>query len=557
MGAPPPGATVPLSNFLPPPGLPPGVGLDLPPTKDPETWEEHTNKKDGTLYYYNPQTKQSVWHRPEGPHITIVQGKRKKAKAKGDAVESTEEIGSTRWSRITLESGKAYFSNSATKERQWDCPKEIERLVGQIDGTIPVESEEAYAPGLEELIKEQGFEAFAKYGEALKTLTFEDRFNRIPTDMREELFKKTLAKIWEERRLAKAEEKRAKKAASKAKGTFEDLLREAEGKFILTQDSTLESMEKVYQDDPRWQRAGHGERQRKIKAAADRKKATMLDQNLTAYKALCQSLLEESADSQRAAASRRSGKAASIALPKWPIMKRKLSLNKLYLAIPVEKRERLFNAIWKEMNDEEKEDKSAKDTKRGPELSYNKRKALQAHREHSTTLDGMAKRRRIVAGDEAEKDLLTVFAERIRTPWGMRVEDAFKALAGNAIFEDDALSLSEKERLFRVYTQKLTAERRAAFTVSLKKHSANGEMGPQLSLAEVFEVISQDRQFLGVPQDLLKEDWETWRAKEGTPDAVASFKRLLQDATFLNADTELSGRSWQRAIDELAEDVRW
>ena len=56
----------PLSSSLPPPSPPPSLPLLLlpPQPKKPRMWTEH-KAPDGRLYYYNGETKQSSWQKPE------------------------------------------------------------------------------------------------------------------------------------------------------------------------------------------------------------------------------------------------------------------------------------------------------------------------------------------------------------------------------------------------------------------------------------------------------------------------------------------------------------
>ena len=75
MGMPPPGMGMPPPLGMPPPGmggpppfggLPPAQSMPPPIQKPPEVaiWSEHETGE-GKKYYYNSQTQESVWEKPE------------------------------------------------------------------------------------------------------------------------------------------------------------------------------------------------------------------------------------------------------------------------------------------------------------------------------------------------------------------------------------------------------------------------------------------------------------------------------------------------------------
>ncbi|KAF4799461.1 pre-mRNA-processing factor 40 A [Turdus rufiventris] len=78
--------------------------------KQKSTWTEHKSP-DGRTYYYNTETKQSTWEKPD------------------DLKTPAEQLLSKcPWKEYKSDSGKPYYYNSQTKESRWAKPKELEDL---------------------------------------------------------------------------------------------------------------------------------------------------------------------------------------------------------------------------------------------------------------------------------------------------------------------------------------------------------------------------------------------------------------------------------------------
>uniref|UniRef100_A0A671YXH6 Pre-mRNA-processing factor 40 homolog A n=1 Tax=Sparus aurata TaxID=8175 RepID=A0A671YXH6_SPAAU len=76
-------------------------------------WTEHKSL-DGKTYYYNTETKQSTWEKPE------------------DLKSPAEQmLGKCPWKEYKSDTGKPYYYNSQTKESRWTKPKELEDLEGK------------------------------------------------------------------------------------------------------------------------------------------------------------------------------------------------------------------------------------------------------------------------------------------------------------------------------------------------------------------------------------------------------------------------------------------
>uniref|UniRef100_A0A8C9T902 Pre-mRNA-processing factor 40 homolog A n=1 Tax=Scleropages formosus TaxID=113540 RepID=A0A8C9T902_SCLFO len=84
----------------------PGVS----PVDTKSVWTEHKSV-DGKTYYYNTETKQSTWEKPD------------------DLKSPAEQLLSKcPWKEYKSDTGKPYYYNSQTKESRWTKPKELEDL---------------------------------------------------------------------------------------------------------------------------------------------------------------------------------------------------------------------------------------------------------------------------------------------------------------------------------------------------------------------------------------------------------------------------------------------
>uniref|UniRef100_A0A8C4DMJ9 Pre-mRNA-processing factor 40 homolog A n=1 Tax=Dicentrarchus labrax TaxID=13489 RepID=A0A8C4DMJ9_DICLA len=92
--------------------------------KKKSLWTEHKSL-DGKTYYYNTETKQSTWEKPD------------------DLKSPAEQmLSKCPWKEYKSDTGKPYYYNSQTKESRWTKPKELEDLEGK-----ELLTAEAVAPG--------------------------------------------------------------------------------------------------------------------------------------------------------------------------------------------------------------------------------------------------------------------------------------------------------------------------------------------------------------------------------------------------------------------------
>ncbi|XP_027276228.1 pre-mRNA-processing factor 40 homolog A isoform X16 [Cricetulus griseus] len=110
------------------PSLPPGVNsMDVAAgaaSGAKSMWTEHKSP-DGRTYYYNTETKQSTWEKPD------------------DLKTPAEQLLSKcPWKEYKSDSGKPYYYNSQTKESRWAKPKELEDLEAMIKAEESSKQEE-------------------------------------------------------------------------------------------------------------------------------------------------------------------------------------------------------------------------------------------------------------------------------------------------------------------------------------------------------------------------------------------------------------------------------
>ncbi|XP_077339412.1 pre-mRNA-processing factor 40 homolog B isoform X1 [Lithobates pipiens] len=109
-----PGVIEPVSSAVPAPSMPKITVDDKSPSQDipkkKSLWTEH-KAPDGRTYYYNTETKQSTWEKPD------------EFKSKTELL-----LSQCNWKEYKSDSGKPYYYNSQTKESRWTKPKDFEEL---------------------------------------------------------------------------------------------------------------------------------------------------------------------------------------------------------------------------------------------------------------------------------------------------------------------------------------------------------------------------------------------------------------------------------------------
>uniref|UniRef100_A0A673LXF2 Pre-mRNA-processing factor 40 homolog A-like n=1 Tax=Sinocyclocheilus rhinocerous TaxID=307959 RepID=A0A673LXF2_9TELE len=182
MGAPPIGqmpAMMPpmMPGMMMPPRMPAPVYHTTPPApvkyrpSHKSVWTEHKSL-DGKTYYYNTDTKQSTWEKP-------------------DDLKSPAEQMLSRcpWKEYKSDTGKPYYYNSQTKESRWTKPKELEDLEAMIkaeeNGTVDV-----VAPGTTPALTSQSessvtVAAVAETEATMATVATEEQPSHVPAPVAE------------------------------------------------------------------------------------------------------------------------------------------------------------------------------------------------------------------------------------------------------------------------------------------------------------------------------------------------------------------------------------
>ncbi|KPP77437.1 pre-mRNA-processing factor 40 A-like [Scleropages formosus] len=161
------------------PGMTASPKDDQPKKKS--VWTEHKSV-DGKTYYYNTETKQSTWEKPD------------------DLKSPAEQLLSKcPWKEYKSDTGKPYYYNSQTKESRWTKPKELEDLEVMINSEgnvndVPKEEErpelvkkvykwntkEEAKQAFKELLKEKGVSSTASWEQAMKMIINDPRYSALP-----------------------------------------------------------------------------------------------------------------------------------------------------------------------------------------------------------------------------------------------------------------------------------------------------------------------------------------------------------------------------------------
>jgi len=83
--------------------------------KKKKTWTEH-KAPDGRAYFYNNDTKTSLWTKPEDLKTDL-----------------EKQLDAFPWKEFKSDSGRPYFHNTDTKESKWTIPEELEELKNKVE----------------------------------------------------------------------------------------------------------------------------------------------------------------------------------------------------------------------------------------------------------------------------------------------------------------------------------------------------------------------------------------------------------------------------------------
>uniref|UniRef100_A0A7M4E0W1 Pre-mRNA-processing factor 40 homolog A n=1 Tax=Crocodylus porosus TaxID=8502 RepID=A0A7M4E0W1_CROPO len=109
---PPMAAPPPMGQVTPPAPAPPHCGERGAVTRAKPPWTEH-KAPDGRIYYYNCDSKQSTWEKPD------------ELKSKAELL-----LSQCPWREYKSDTGKSYYYNAQSKESRWTKPRDLDELEG-------------------------------------------------------------------------------------------------------------------------------------------------------------------------------------------------------------------------------------------------------------------------------------------------------------------------------------------------------------------------------------------------------------------------------------------
>ncbi|KAF2978593.1 hypothetical protein EK904_006826 [Melospiza melodia maxima] len=193
-------------------------------SKQKSTWTEHKSP-DGRTYYYNTETKQSTWEKPD------------------DLKTPAEQLLSKcPWKEYKSDSGKPYYYNSQTKESRWAKPKELEDL--EVKKTYTWNTKEEAKQAFKELLKEKRVPSNASWEQAMKMIINDPRYS-------------ALAKLSEKKQAFNAykvqtEKEEKEEARSKYKEAKESFQRFLENHEKMTSTTRYKKAEQMFGEMEVW-----------------------------------------------------------------------------------------------------------------------------------------------------------------------------------------------------------------------------------------------------------------------------------------------------------------
>uniref|UniRef100_A0A673LX15 Pre-mRNA-processing factor 40 homolog A n=1 Tax=Sinocyclocheilus rhinocerous TaxID=307959 RepID=A0A673LX15_9TELE len=223
-----------MPGMMMPPRMP---AASIQPTGPKSVWTEHKSL-DGKTYYYNTETKQSTWEKP-------------------DELKSPAEqmFSKCPWKEYKSDTGKPYYYNSQTKESRWTKPKELEDLEGHNDVSKEERPElvkkvykwntkEEAKQAFKELLKEKGVSSNASWEQAMKLIINDPRYSALP-----KLSEKKQAFNAYKVQTEKEEKEEARIKYKESKETFQRFLENHEK---MTSTTRYKKAEQMFGDQEVW-----------------------------------------------------------------------------------------------------------------------------------------------------------------------------------------------------------------------------------------------------------------------------------------------------------------
>uniref|UniRef100_A0A672K918 Pre-mRNA-processing factor 40 homolog A n=1 Tax=Sinocyclocheilus grahami TaxID=75366 RepID=A0A672K918_SINGR len=230
-----------MPGMMMPPRMP---AASIQPTGPKSVWTEHKSL-DGKTYYYNTDTKQSTWEKP-------------------DELKSPAEqmLSKCPWKEYKSDTGKPYYYNSQTKESRWTKPKELEDLEAMIKAeengndvskeerpelvkkVYKWNTKEEAKQAFKELLKEKGVSSNASWEQAMKLIINDPRYSALP-----KLSEKKQAFNAYKVQTEKEEKEEARIKYKESKETFQRFLENHEK---MTSTTRYKKAEQMFGDQEVW-----------------------------------------------------------------------------------------------------------------------------------------------------------------------------------------------------------------------------------------------------------------------------------------------------------------
>ncbi len=194
------------------------------PSKVESPWQE-LKTEDNKTYYYNTDTRKSVWERPEEMDVVPAgSAPVPKGAQAGEAEVIEKELPKSPWEELKTDDNKTYYYNSKTRKSVWERPKELDDTPAGLapapvksTATKQLEAKREAAAAAERKAQE---EAAAKQEEMLKAAAAQRKKERLAAKKAKAEAKKARAKAKAEaeaKAKAEAEAKAAKQKAEEAR----------------------------------------------------------------------------------------------------------------------------------------------------------------------------------------------------------------------------------------------------------------------------------------------------------------------------------------------------
>jgi len=397
-----------------------------------------------------------------------------------------------------------------------------------------------------DVLREINITGIPPYDKALPKLMYDSRFTAVSTDQRRIMYDKFIKEI--------AEEKRRQRTKSKKEvhDKFVELLDEAERRDDIHPSSTVETVALRYQDDHRWKAMDSKTRRTLVQERINVRKKAREERREAARKAFrdmiyefLQSYVQRETES-REKESRRETDVSRVEPPRWQRVKQGLRDDPRYSAVTSATREDIFERVCGEFF-------RAHGRKRERERERGEGGKDEAGKEDEG--DDVDKKRQKLMKGEAESSFRNMLAERVKNPFGKKYADVSSQLANDPRDSSDLLSQQDKERLFDMFEKQCLAERRKLLSLVLQQST---QISPSMTFKEAMDALSvmSDKRFQHMPEQVLTDEYEKWRAMQAK-EYQDAFRQYLKSCTLITHTSKEDGPEFDKLIQQLSQDIRY